>query len=248
MVVLKTAAELAAMRDAGRISAQALLVGGEAVKPGVTTAEIDRKIHKFILSQGAKPSFLGYGGFPGSACISINDEVIHGIPGSRVVQEGDVVSIDVGAFYKGYHGDNAFTFAAGSIAPEVQQLLDATQEGLRRAIAAAVPGARIGDVSWAVQSCVEQFGYGVVKEYVGHGVGKDLHEAPEVPNYGRPGHGTRLVPGMVIAIEPMINMGTAAVRVLKDKWTVVTQDGKPSAHFEHTIAITDNGPVILTKA
>ena len=239
---------LAAMRDAGRISAQALLVGGEAVKPGVTTAEIDRKIHKFILSQGAKPSFLGYGGFPGSACISINDEVIHGIPGSRVVQEGDVVSIDVGAFYKGYHGDNAFTFAAGSIAPEVQQLLDATQEGLRRAIAAAVPGARIGDVSWAVQSCVEQFGYGVVKEYVGHGVGKDLHEAPEVPNYGRPGHGTRLVPGMVIAIEPMINMGTAAVRVLKDKWTVVTQDGKPSAHFEHTIAITDNGPVILTKA
>ena len=248
MVVLKTAAELAAMRDAGRISAQALLVGGEAVKPGVTTAEIDRKIHKFILSQGAKPSFLGYGGFPGSACISINDEVIHGIPGSRVVQEGDVVSIDVGAFYKGYHGDNAFTFAAGSIAPEVQQLLDATQEGLRRAISAAVPGARIGDVSWAVQSCVEQFGYGVVKEYVGHGVGKDLHEAPEVPNYGRPGHGTRLVPGMVIAIEPMINMGTAAVRVLKDKWTVVTQDGKPSAHFEHTIAITDNGPVILTKA
>ena len=169
MVVLKTAAELTAMRDAGRISAQALLVGGEAVKPGVTTAEIDRKIHKFILSQGAKPSFLGYGGFPGSACISVNDEVIHGIPGSRVIREGDIVSIDVGAYYKGYHGDNAFTFTVGSIAPDVQQLLDATQEGLRRGIAAAVPGNRIGDIGWAVQSYVEQFGFGVVKEYVGHG-------------------------------------------------------------------------------
>lgn len=248
MVVLKTAAELSAMRDAGRISAQALLVGGEAVKPGVTTAEIDRKIHKFILSQGAKPSFLGYGGFPGSACISVNDEVIHGIPGSRVIREGDIVSIDVGAYYKGYHGDNAFTFTVGSIAPDVQQLLDATQEGLRRGIAAAVPGNRIGDIGWAVQSYVEQFGFGVVKEYVGHGVGENLHEDPEVPNYGRPGHGTRLVPGMVIAIEPMINMGTPAVRVLKNQWTVVTQDGKPSAHFENTIAITENGPVILTKA
>ena len=248
MVVLKTAAELTAMRDAGRISAQALLVGGEAIKPGVTTAEIDRKIHKFILSQGAKPSFLGYGGFPGSACISVNDEVIHGIPGSRVIREGDIVSIDVGAYYKGYHGDNAFTFTVGSITPDVQQLLDATQEGLRRGIAAAVPGNRIGDIGWAVQSYVEQFGFGVVKEYVGHGVGHDLHEDPEVPNYGRPGHGTRLLPGMVIAIEPMINMGTPAVRVLKNQWTVVTQDGKPSAHFENTIAITENGPVILTKA
>ena len=158
MVVLKTAAELTAMRDAGRISAQALLVGGEAARPGVTTAEIDRKIHKFILSQGAKPSFLGYGGFPGSSCISVNDEVIHGIPGSRVIREGDIVSIDVGAYYKGYHGDNAFTFTVGSIAPDVQQLLDATQEGLRRGIAAAVPGNRIGDIGWAEQSSVGQLG------------------------------------------------------------------------------------------
>ena len=246
MVVLKTAAELTAMRDAGRISAQALLVGGEAVKPGVTTAEIDRKIHKFILSQGAKPSFLGYGGFPGSACISVNDEVIHGIPGSRVIREGDIVSIDVGAYYKGYHGDNAFTFTVGSIAPDVQQLLDATQEGLRRGIAAAVPGNRIGDIGWAVQSYVEQFGFGVVKEYVGHGVGQNLHEDPEVPNYGRPGHGTRLVPGMVIAIEPMINMGTKAVVFERDGWTVRTRDHKPAAHYEFAVAVRKSGPDVLT--
>ena len=246
MVVLKTAAELSAMRDAGRISAQALLVGGEAVKPGVTTAEIDRKIHKFILSQGAKPSFLGYGGFPGSACISVNDEVIHGIPGSRVIREGDIVSIDVGAYYKGYHGDNAFTFTVGSIAPDVQQLLDATQEGLRRGIAAAVPGNRIGDIGWAVQSYVEQFGFGVVKEYVGHGVGQNLHEDPEVPNYGRPGHGTRLVPGMVIAIEPMINMGARYVVFERDGWTVRTRDRKPSAHFEFAVAVGKEGPDVLT--
>ena len=248
LISIKSPREIEAMRRAGRITAQARALAGSMVAPGVTTHEIDTAVRRFIESHGAKPSFLGYGGFPGSACISVNDEVIHGIPGSRVIREGDVVSIDVGAYYKGYHGDNAFTFAAGSIAHEVQQLLDATQEGLRRAIQAAVPGARIGDISWAVQSYVEQFGYGVVKEYVGHGVGRELHEEPEVPNYGRPGHGVRLVPGMVIAIEPMVNMGTAAVRVLKDKWTVVTQDGKPSAHFENTIAITENGPVILTKA
>ena len=246
MVVLKTAAELTAMRDAGRISAQALLVGGEAARPGVTTAEIDRKIHKFILSQGAKPSFLGYGGFPGSACISVNDEVIHGIPGSRVIREGDIVSIDVGAYYKGYHGDNAFTFTVGSIAPDVQQLLDATQEGLRRGIAAAVPGNRIGDIGWAVQSYVEQFGFGVVKEYVGHGVGQNLHEDPEVPNYGRPGHGTRLVPGMVIAIEPMINMGTRAVVFEPDGWTVRTRDRKPAAHYEFAVAVRKGGADVLT--
>ena len=248
MVVLKTARELDKLRDAGRLSAMALQVGGEAVKPGVTTAEIDSKIHKFILSQGAKPSFLGYGGFPGSACISVNDEVIHGIPGSRVIQEGDIVSIDVGAYYNGYHGDNAFTFTAGAVAPEVQRLLDATRESLRRGIAAAIPGNRVGDIGWAVQSYVESLGYGVVKEYVGHGVGANLHEDPEVPNYGRPGHGVRLVPGMVIAIEPMITMGSPAVRVLDNDWTVVTRDHSPAAHFENTIAITSNGPVILTQA
>ena len=246
MVVLKTAAELTAMRDAGRISAQALLVGGEAVKPGVTTAEIDRKIHKFILSQGAKPSFLGYGGFPGSACISVNDEVIHGIPGSRVIREGDIVSIDVGAYYKGYHGDNAFTFTVGSIAPDVQQLLDATQEGLRRGIAAAVPGNRIGDIGAAVQRYVEVRGYSVVRQFVGHGVGTNLHEDPSVPNYGTPGRGPRLLPGMTLAIEPMINAGTHEVKILEDGWTTVTKDGKLAAHFEHTVAITPDGPVIMT--
>lgn len=248
MIVLKTASELAAMREAGRISAQALQVGGAALKPGITTGEVDRIIHKFIKSQGAIPSFLGYGGFPGSACISINDEVIHGIPGSRVIREGDIVSIDVGAYYKGFHGDNAYTFAVGEIDPAVQKLLDATREGLNRGIAAAVAGARVGDVSYAVQSYVESLGYAVVREYVGHGVGRNLHEEPEVPNYGRPGHGPRLLPGMVIAIEPMINMEGAGVRVLADDWTVVTRSGKPSAHFENTIAITENGPVILTQA
>ena len=174
--------------------------------------------------------------------------MIHGIPGSRVIQEGDIVSIDVGAYYNGYHGDNAFTFTAGAVAPEVQRLLDATRESLRRGIAAAIPGNRVGDIGWAVQSYVESLGYGVVKEYVGHGVGANLHEDPEVPNYGRPGHGVRLVPGMVIAIEPMITMGSPAVRVLDNDWTVVTRDHSPAAHFENTIAITDNGPVILTQA
>ena len=254
MITLKSPHEIELMRRAGKITAAARALAGEMVKPGVTTREIDRAVEHFIRKQGAVPSFLHFPGppgvraFPGSVCASVNDEIIHGIPGPRVLQEGDIVSIDVGAYYKGYHGDNAFTFTVGSIAPDVQQLLDATQEGLRRGIAAAVPGNRIGDIGWAVQSYVEQFGFGVVKEYVGHGVGQNLHEDPEVPNYGRPGHGTRLVPGMVIAIEPMINMGTPAVRVLKNQWTVVTQDGKPSAHFENTIAITENGPVILTKA
>ena len=246
--VIHTADEIARIRRAAQLTAQVRDSVAKLAKPGITTFDLDQLAGELIRETGGKSAFLGYRGYPGNICISVNDEVIHGIPGSRVIREGDVVSIDVGAYYKGYHGDNAFTFAAGSIAPEVQQLLDATQEGLRRAIQAAVPGARIGDISWAVQSYVEQFGYGVVKEYVGHGVGRELHEEPEVPNYGRPGHGVRLVPGMVIAIEPMVNMGTAAVRVLKDKWTVVTQDGKPSAHFENTIAITENGPVILTKA
>lgn len=248
MIVLKTAAELAAMREAGRISAQALQVGGAALRPGITTGEIDRIIHKFIKSQGAVPSFLGYGGFPGSACISVNDEVIHGIPGSRVIREGDVVSIDVGACYKGFHGDNAYTFTVGTVDPAVQKLLDATRESLNRGIAAAVAGARVGDISHAVQSYVEPLGYAVVREYVGHGVGKNLHEDPEVPNYGRPGRGPRLLPGMVIAIEPMVNLEGTGVRVLDNDWTVVTSSGKASAHFEHTIAITENGPVILTQA
>lgn len=248
MVVLKTTSELQKMRRAGEITAQALQLGGASLKPGITTGEVDRIIKQFIVSKGAKPSFLGYGGFPKSACISVNEEVIHGIPGKRVIQEGDIVSIDVGAFIGGYHGDSAFTFPVGEISPEKAALLAATQEALMEAIAAARPGNRIGDVGHAVQSYVEARGYSVVREYVGHGVGKEMHESPEVPNYGKPGHGVRLAAGMVIAIEPMINMGTAAIRVLGDKWTVVTQDGKPSAHFEHTVAITNDGPVILTKA
>lgn len=248
MVVLKTTSELQKMRRAGEITAQALQLGGASLKPGITTGEVDRIIKQFIVSKGAKPSFLGYGGFPKSACISVNEEVIHGIPGKRVIQEGDIVSIDVGAFIGGYHGDTAFTFPVGEISPEKAALLAATQEALMAAIAAARPGNRIGDVGHAVQSYVEARGYSVVREYVGHGVGKEMHESPEVPNYGKPGHGVRLAAGMVIAIEPMINMGTAAIRVLGDKWTVVTQDGKPSAHFEHTVAITNDGPVILTKA
>ena len=246
MVVLKTSKELAKMKRAGSISAQALQVGGAAVRPGVTTGEIDRAVRSFIQSKGAIPSFLGYGGFPGSACVSVNDEIIHGIPGGRVIQEGDIVSIDVGAIVDGYHGDNAATFAAGRVSDAAQKLMDATRESLLAAIAVAKPGARLGDIGYAVQSYVEALGYGVVREYVGHGIGTEMHEEPEVPNYGRPGHGGRLVPGMVIAIEPMITEGSPALHVLDNDWTVVTNDHKLAAHFEHTVAITESGPVILT--
>lgn len=247
MVVLKTTAELAKMRAAGAITAEALRLGGEAVKPGVTTGEIDRIIKQFILSKGAKPSFLGYGGFPGSACISVNDEVIHGIPGKRVIREGDIVSIDVGALLDGYHGDSAATFVAGQTDEKNLALMQATKQALHAAIELTRPGNRMGDIGHAVQSLVEAKGFSVVREYVGHGVGRNLHEEPEVPNYGKPGHGVRLVPGMVIAIEPMINLGTPAVRMLDDQWTIVTLDGRPSAHFEHTVAVTAEGPVILTQ-
>ena len=246
MVILKTKNELLSMQRAGRLSAQALWAGGEAVRPGVTTAEIDRIIHDFIVKNGGTPSFLNYSGFPASACISVNDEVIHGIPGKRVLKEGDIVSIDVGAKVDGFHGDNAYTFACGEISPEARALLDATKESLMRGIAAAQPGNRIGDISTAVQNYVESLGYSVVRDYVGHGVGRNLHEEPEVPNFGRAGRGVRLAPGMVIAIEPMINQGTCEVHVLSNDWTVVTNDNRLSAHFEHTIAITQNGPVILT--
>lgn len=247
MVILKTTNELQKMRKAGKITAQALELGGAAVRPGITTGELDRIMRQFILSKGAKPSFLGFGGFPKSACISVNDEVIHGIPGRRVIQEGDIVSIDIGAYIDGYHGDSAATFAAGKISDEAARLMAATKESLMEAIAVAQPGNRLGDVGAAVQNYVTERGFSVVREYVGHGVGHDMHEEPEVPNYGKAGHGVRLIPGMVIAIEPMINAGTAAIYVKKDKWTVATRDGKPSAHFEHTVAITLDGPVILTK-
>lgn len=246
MIVLKTSREISCMRVAGRISARALKLAGEAVEPGVTTGEIDRLVRKYIESEGATPSFLGYGGFPASACISVNNEVIHGIPGHRVLKAGDIVSVDVGAYFKGFHGDNAATYPCGDVSKEAQALMDATREGLYQGIAQAKPGNRIGDIASAVQRYTEARGYSVVRQFVGHGVGASLHESPEVPNFGTPGRGVRLLPGMTIAIEPMINAGVKEVTVLKDGWTTVTADGKLSAHFEHSVAITPDGPVILT--
>lgn len=248
MIVLKTSRELALMKEACRISAGALKVAGEAVKPGVTTWEIDKIAYDYIKKQGAEPNFLGLYGFPATACISINDEVIHGIPSkTRVLKAGDIVSIDLGAKINGYNGDNAATFAVGEISEDAKRLMDTTRESLYEAIKVAVPGGKIGDIAYAVQSYCEQRGYGVVREYTGHGVGKALHEDPSVPNFGTAGRGVRLLPGMTIAIEPMINQGTARVKVLPDGWTVKTLDAKLSAHFEHTVAITKDGPVILTQ-
>ena len=247
MVSLKTTRELRLMREAGKISQEALLKAGEAVKPGVTTFELDKIVRTTIEKAGAVPSFLGYGGFPASACISVNNVVIHGIPSRKqILKEGDIVSIDVGACYQGFNGDNAWTFACGDISMEAQKLLDATRESLFEAIKMAQPGNRIGDIGSAVQKYVEDRSYSVVRDFVGHGVGAKLHEDPSVPNYGTPGRGVRLLPGMTIAIEPMVNAGGHEVTVLGDGWTTVTRDGRLSAHFEHTIAITPDGPVILT--
>ena len=247
MITLKSGEEIIRMRDAGRIAAIAREIGGEYVKEGVSTAQIDREIKKCILSHGAKPSFLGYGGFPASACISVNEEIIHGIPSSgKILKNGDIVKIDVGAYYKGYHGDCAATFAVGQISEEAQRLIDVTKQSFFEGIAAIGEGKRIGDIGHAIQSYVEKNGFSVVREYIGHGIGKNLHEDPEVPNYGAPGRGQRLRPGMTIAIEPMVNVGDWHVRVLNDRWTVVTVDGKLSAHYENTVAITENGVLILT--
>ena len=246
MISIKSSRDLKLMREACIISARALKLGGEAVQPGVTTEEIDRIIRKYIESQGAKPNFLNYGGFPASACISVNETVIHGIPGHCVIKEGDIVSIDTGAIIHGFNGDNAATFAAGKVSAEAQALMDATRESLYEGIKAARPGNRVGDIGAAVQRYVEMRGYSVVRQFVGHGVGTDLHEDPSVPNFGTPGRGPKLLPGMTIAIEPMVNAGTHEVRILGDGWTTVTKDGRLSAHFEHTVAITPDGPVILT--
>lgn len=248
MIVLRTASEIEKMRKACIISAGALQVAGEAVKPGITTYEIDQIAYRYIKKQGAEPNFLNLYGFPATACISINDEVIHGIPSKkRVLQEGDIVSIDLGAKIDGYNGDNAATFAVGKISEDAKRLCDTTRESLYKGIEQAVAGNRIGDIAYAVQSYCEERGFSVVREYTGHGVGTKLHEDPSVPNYGTPGRGQRLLPGMTIAIEPMINMGKKEVRQLSDGWTVKTLDGKLSAHFEHTIAVTSNGPLILTQ-
>ena len=247
MIQLKNSEQIKAMMAAGRITGEALLRARDAVRPGISTWELDRIVRESIERAGAKPSFLGYGGFPGSACISINDEVIHGIPShTRILQEGDIVKIDVGACYHGFHGDSANTFGVGKITQEAEKLIQVTRESFFCGAEKAVAGGRLGDIGSAVSAHAEHFGYGVVRKYVGHGVGQNLHEDPEVPNFGTAGRGARLYPGMTIAIEPMINMGSADVKVLSDGWTVITADGQLSAHYEHTVAVTDGEPVFLT--
>ena len=248
MITLKSSHEIELMRRAGKITAAARALAGEMVRPGVKTKDIDKAVHDFIVSQGAKPSFLGYGGFPASACISVNSTVIHGIPGDYVLQDGDIVSIDVGAFYKGFHGDCAATFPCGTISAEAQKLIDVTKQSFYEGIRFATRGHRVSDISHAIQTYVESNGFSVVRTFVGHGVGAQLHEEPEVPNFGAAGRGPRLLPGMTLAIEPMVNAGSHEVRVLKDGWTVVTTDGKLSAHYENTVLITDGEPEILTVA
>ena len=248
MIQVKNAAQIAMMRDAGKITGEALQMAGEMVRPGITTKEIDTAIRGYITKCGATPSFLNYGGFPASACISINDEVIHGIPSAkRVLADGDIVKIDVGAYYKGYHGDSANTFPVGTVSDDAMTLIRVTRESFFEGIKTIGPGSRLGDLGAAVDGYVRKFGFSAVRKFVGHGVGRDLHEAPDVPNYGIVGRGQRIYTGMVIAVEPMINAGTYDVIQLDDGWTVKTADGKLSAHYEHTLAVTDNGVVLLTK-
>ena len=246
MITIKNERELASMRRACRITAAARALAGEMVRPGVSTKAIDQAVHDYIVSQGAKPSFLNYNGFPASACISVNQVVIHGIPGGIILKEGDIVSVDVGAYYEGFHGDCAATFACGAISTEAQKLIDVTRQSFFEGMTMAKKGNRVQDISHAIQTYVESNGFSVVRSFVGHGVGRQLHEEPEVPNFGKPGRGPRLVPGMTIAVEPMVNVGTYDVRILKDGWTVVTADGKLSAHYENTVLITDGEPEILT--
>ena len=248
MIVIKNGQELQDMRQACKITAAARALAGEMVRPGVTTEAIDKAVHDYIVSQGAKPSFLGYRGYPASACISVNNTVIHGIPGGYKLKEGDIVSVDVGAYYKGFHGDCAATFPCGAISAEAQRLIDVTKQSFFEGIRFAKRGHRVSDISHAVQAHVESNGFSVVRAFVGHGVGAQLHEEPEVPNFGNPGRGPRLLPGMTLAIEPMVNEGVHDVRVLKDGWTVVTADGKLSAHYENTVLITVGEPEILTVA
>jgi methionyl aminopeptidase len=248
MIISKTPRELEIMRRAGQIVALTHQELKKHIKPGVTTKRLDQIADRFIRKHGAIPSFKGYNRFPGSICISVNDELVHGIPGNRVLHDGDIVSIDIGAKYNGYHGDSAWTYPVGTISEEDQKLLDATEESLYRGLQEAKPGNRLSDLSHAIQSYAEGEGFSIVREYVGHGVGQELHEDPQIPHYGPPGKGPRLKPGMVLAIEPMVNAGSRYVKTLADNWTVVTVDGQRCAHFEHTIAITDSGFDILTKA
>ena len=246
MITLKSAHEIDLMRRAGKITAAARALAGEMVRPGVTTQEIDHAVEHFIRKQGAVPSFLHYHGYPASACISVNDEVIHGIPGKRVLAEGDIVSVDVGAYIGGFHGDCAATFACGQISKEAQDLIDVTRQSFFEGIKFAKEGYRLQDISAAIQSYVESHGCSIVREYVGHGVGAEMHESPEIPNYGHPGRGPRLLRGMTLAIEPMVNAGSAAIKLMPDGWTVRTLDGKWAAHYENTVLITDGEPEILT--
>ncbi|MBR3641702.1 MAG: type I methionyl aminopeptidase [Oscillibacter sp.] len=252
MITLKSSHEIELMRRAGKITAAARALAGEMVKPGVTTREIDREVEHFIRKEGAVPSFLRFPGppgvrpYPASICVSVNDEIIHGIPGNRVLKEGDIVSCDVGAFIGGYHGDCAATFACGAISKEAQDLIDVTRQSFFEGVAQAREGNRLYDISAAVQQYVESHGFSVVREYVGHGIGTEMHEPPEVPNFGTAGRGPRLLRGMTLAIEPMVNAGTEAIRQMSDGWTVKTADGKWSAHYENTILITDGEPEILT--
>ena len=248
MIIIKNSEQLNLMRRAGRITAEALLVARDMIRPGISTKEIDTGIRRYIEKCGAEPSFLGYGGFPGSACISINDEVIHGIPSERkILCEGDIVKIDVGARFRGYNGDSARSYPVGKVSDEALRLISVTEKSFYEAMKFARAGCRVGDVGSAVESFVISNGYSVVKTYTGHGVGKELHEEPEIPNYGRSGRGARFYSGMTLAIEPMVNQGTEHVEVQRDGWTVTTRDGKLSTHYENTIAVTDSEPLVLTE-
>lgn len=246
MIYLKSDEEIKLMKIAGQIVAETLLKIEEVIKPGMTTKQLDAIAEKYIESRGARPSFKGYGGFPASICTSVNEEVVHGIPGDRVLVEGDIVSVDCGAVINGYQGDAARTFPVGRISPEIQNLIDVTRESFFKGIEYALVGKRLGDIGHSIQKHVESNGYSVVRDYVGHGIGKKMHEDPPVPNYGRAGRGLKLERGLVIAIEPMVNAGGYEVRQLRNGWTVVTKDGMPSAHYENTVAILDNGPELLT--
>jgi len=248
MIKLKSAREIALMREAGRVVEEVLLTVGNSINVGVTTAMLNKIAEKKIRSYGADPAFLGYNNFPASICASINNEVVHGIPSLRRLQEGDIISIDVGVCLKGYYGDAAATFAVGSISQEAQKLIEITKLSLQKAVEAMQVGNKLSDVSHAVQSCVERNSFSVVRNYVGHGIGEEMHEDPQVPNFGPPGRGPLLQPGIVLAIEPMVNAGSWEVEVLDDQWTVVTGDGSLSAHFEHTVALSDNGPEVLTSS
>jgi methionyl aminopeptidase len=247
MIICKSTAELDLMREAGRIVAGTHHLLQKAIQPDITTKELDQIAEDYIRSQGAIPSFKGYNGFPGSICASVNDELVHGIPGPRKLMNGDIISLDIGAQYKGYHGDSAWTYGVGTISDTAKKLLEVTEQCLYRGLAEAAPDARLFTISHAIQKCVEDEGFSIVREYVGHGIGSQLHEAPQIPNYGIPGRGPRLKPGMVLAIEPMVNVGERYVKTLQDNWTVVTVDGTLCAHFEHTIAITPDGYEIFTK-